>query len=165
LARRQAAAAFIAWRLTRKTPAPSTPGMGRDCSKARMQEKAGARRSSGLLMLALDPQSSSTLYVAAIGSGVFKSTDGGASWTAVNSGLPTIYLTVNTLVVDPQNPRTVYAGVAGDSAQAGVFKTTDGGISWSALNSGLTTLSVSSLAIDPQDAQHDIRWHRRRGCR
>jgi photosystem II stability/assembly factor-like uncharacterized protein len=60
----------------------------------------------------------------------------------VNSGL-----TVSTLAVDPQNPRTVYAGTYG----RGVFKTTDGGTSWSAVNSGLTTLSVNSLAIDPQN--------------
>jgi photosystem II stability/assembly factor-like uncharacterized protein len=60
----------------------------------------------------------------------------------VNSGL-----TVSTFAVDPQNPRTVYAGVGG----RGVFKTTDGGTSWSAVNSGLTTLSVNSLAIDRQN--------------
>ncbi len=80
--------------------------------------------------------------MAASGSGVFKSTDGGATWTAVNSGP-----TVSTVAVDPQNPRTVYAGVGG----RGVFKTTDGATSWSAVNSGLTTLSVNSLAIDSQN--------------
>ena len=45
-------------------------------------------------------------------------TDGGASWTAVNSGLPSI--PVNTLTIDPQNPNTVYAGTNGD----GVFAIT-----------------------------------------
>jgi hypothetical protein len=45
---------------------------------------------------------------------VFRTTDGGLNWVAVNSGLAT--LTVNTVVVDPQNPRMMYAGTA-----AGLF--------------------------------------------
>ena len=67
--------------------------------------------------MAIDPQDPSTVYDVANGS-VFKSTDGGASWSAANSGLTT--LSVNTLAIDPQNPSKVYAGTAG----GGVFAIT-----------------------------------------
>jgi photosystem II stability/assembly factor-like uncharacterized protein len=100
----------------------------------------------------VDPQNPDTLYAAgAFGDpgrdGVFKSSDGGASWNAINSGLPA-RSGVHVLAIDPQNSRTVYAGSSG----SGVFKSVDGGEGWSAVNSGLTTLSVNSLAIDPQDS-------------
>jgi hypothetical protein len=41
-----------------------------------------------VLTLAIDPSSSSTLYAGTLGAGVFKSTDGGSTWSAANSGLP-----------------------------------------------------------------------------
>ncbi len=66
------------------------------------------------------------------------STDGGTSWSAVNSGLG-----VSALAIDPGNPATPYAGTVG----GGVFKSTNGG--WSAVNSGLTATVVFALAIDP----------------
>jgi len=80
--------------------------------------------------------------------GVFKSTDGGASWSAVNSGLSNTR--VSTLAIDPMTPTTIYAGTSDGSG--GVFKSTDGGISWIAANSGLPCLpnfGAASLAIDP----------------
>jgi hypothetical protein len=47
---------------------------------------------------------------------VFQSTDGGASWKAVNSGLTA--LAVSSLTLDPQDPNTLYAGTRG----GGVFR-------------------------------------------
>jgi photosystem II stability/assembly factor-like uncharacterized protein len=52
---------------------------------------------------------------------------------------------VNTLVIDPQNPTTIYAGT-----QGGVYKTINGGSNWTAAN---TAISVLSLAIDAQNPQ------------
>ena len=86
--------------------------------------------------LAIDPQNSSTVYVASQGAGIFKSTDGGASWSSANSGLTTTYFDV--LAIDPQNPSTLYAG--GDGIGL-FFKSTDGGTSWSAVNFGLPSPS------------------------
>ena len=93
------------------------------------------------LVLAIDPQKPSTLY-AGTDHGVFKSTDGGAAWSAVNTGLPSTG--VDALAIDPATPSTLYAGGGG-----GVFKSTDGGAAWSAINTGLTTPWVGALAIDP----------------
>src|SRR5207245_2080938 len=91
--------------------------------------------------LTVDPQNPSTVYAGTDG-GVFKSTNGGANWSAANSGLTAT--DVRALAVDPQNPSTVYAG--GD----GVFKSTNGGATWNAANSGLLGTGVAALAVDPQ---------------
>ncbi|MBI4460725.1 MAG: hypothetical protein HY648_11800 [Acidobacteria bacterium] len=99
--------------------------------------------------LAVNPANAAVLYAGTVGGGVFKSTNGGSSWTAVNTGLTS--LLVLSLAIDPTSSNTVYAGTIG----GGVFKTTDGGAHWSALNSGFPDSSlesmpplITSLAID-----------------
>src|SRR6266850_2477863 len=92
--------------------------------------------------LAIDPLTPTTLYAGTAG-GVFKSMDGGASWSAI--GL----INVSALAIDPLTPTTVYAGIGtfDMGALGGVFKSTDGGVSWNA--TGSLTGIVWSLAIDP----------------
>ena len=76
---------------------------------------------------------------------MFKSTDGGGTWGAVNTGL-TASVYVAALAIDPVTPSTLYAGTDG----GGVFKSTDGGGTWSAVNTGLPDDAVVyALAIDP----------------
>jgi len=84
--------------------------------------------------LAIDSAMPTTLYAGAPGNGgVFKSTNGGGNWSAVNTGLTATW--VNTLAIDPAIPTTLYAGTGG----GGIFKSTNGGGNWSAVNTGLTT--------------------------
>jgi photosystem II stability/assembly factor-like uncharacterized protein len=59
-------------------------------------------------VLVIDPQDSDTLYCG--GEGVVRSTDGGASWTAVGSGLAG---SVRSLAIDPRDPTALYAGTSG----------------------------------------------------
>jgi hypothetical protein len=63
--------------------------------------------------LAVDPSAPATLYAGswAADFGVFKSTDGGASWTAMNAGLTSLF--VNALAIDPSTPARIYAGTEG----------------------------------------------------
>lgn len=79
------------------------------------------------------------------GPGIFRSTDGGQTWLAVNAGLESTTLTATALAVHPQDARIVYAGIVG----AGVFRSTDAGQSWSASSGGLVMNEIRSLAIDP----------------
>ena len=90
--------------------------------------------------LAIDPSTPTTLYQGTVGGGVFRSTDGGNTWTP--AGLAN--RVVRALAIDPSTPTTLYAGTGG-----GVFRSTDAGASWTAL--GLTDLhtQVEVLAIDP----------------
>src|SRR5437016_2862110 len=70
--------------------------------------------------LAINPATPTTLYAGTFsGAGVFKSTNGGASWTAINSGLPgpQVAAHVLALAIDPATPTTLYAGT-----NNGVFK-------------------------------------------
>jgi photosystem II stability/assembly factor-like uncharacterized protein len=104
------------------------------------------------LALAIDPQTTSTIYAASGGFGIIKSIDGGQTWSA-GSGLPNgpSYVSV---AIDPHTPTTIYAGSTDGSASgAGLFKSVDGGASWTAINNGITgssTLDVLGLAVDPQ---------------
>lgn len=93
--------------------------------------------------LVINPRTPSTLYAAVSGSGVFHSTDSGASWTAMNKGLPDMF--VGCLVIDPLAPSTLYAG----ALDGGVFRSSDSGVSWTAMNKGLTDTLVTCLVIDP----------------
>ena len=96
--------------------------------------------------LAVDPNTPTTLYAGTYGGGMFKSTDGGATWSPVNNGLTN--KSVWALAIASTTPAsTTYAGTYG-----GVFKSTNGGASWSAVNSGLTNTAVFALAIDPTDS-------------
>ena len=94
-------------------------------------------------VIAIDPQMSTTLY-AVTDSKVFKTSNGGESWSAANIGLANT--NVRALAIDAQTPANLYAGT-GD----GVFKSSDGGGSWTAINSGLTNTDVEALVIDPQN--------------
>jgi uncharacterized repeat protein (TIGR02543 family) len=94
-----------------------------------------------LLCLAIEPLTPYTLYAGTGGSGVFRSTNGGTTWTAVNTGLTDPWIW--SLAVNPLTPTTLYAGTDGH----GVFRSTNSGTMWTTANTGLTNLHVSSLAI------------------
>src|SRR3989441_7054166 len=84
------------------------------------------------------------LYAGTSGGGVFKSTNEGGSWSAVNTGLNST--SIFALAIDPAAPTTLYAG----TFAGGVLKSTNGGGSWSAVNSGLTNTIVETVAVDPE---------------
>jgi cysteine-rich repeat protein len=90
--------------------------------------------------LATDPNAHRTLY-AATDAGVRKTTDGGTTWSAVNSGLTG--LDVRALVAHPTVSGTLWAGTT-----SGVFATTDGGVTWSAFSTGLGTPDTRALLVD-----------------
>ena len=91
--------------------------------------------------LAINPSSPSTVYAGTAG-GVFKSTDGAASWAAASTGLTSS--TVRALAIDPASTSTIYAATNG-----GVFKSVNGGTSWASAKSGLPSGTVYALEIDP----------------
>lgn len=61
--------------------------------------------------LAIDPATPTTLYAGANIGGVFKSTNGGESWSAINTGLISTY--ISDLEIDPKTPTILYAGTFG----------------------------------------------------
>jgi len=104
---------------TAPSPTP-TPSPGRTTPSPTPTPSPGVWTPIGpkgrrILALAIDPQRPTTLYAGTDG-GVYKSTDGGANWQAINTGLTN--LGVNALAIDPRTPTTLYAGTAG----GGVFR-------------------------------------------
>lgn len=97
----------------------------------------------GINGFAIDPSNPATVYCAP-GSTVFKTTNGGGSWTAAIAGLPDSS-SVLSIAVDPTNSMTVYAGTSTGT----VFKSADGGASWNGINAGLPNIRIQALAISP----------------
>lgn len=102
----------------------------------------------------IHPADRNKLWIGSAGGGIWKSTDGGASWSAQDDFMPN--LAVCALIFDPTNPNTMYAGT-GEGAPnvdairgVGLFKSTDGGATWNKLvNTGTTDFSfVMRLASD-----------------
>jgi uncharacterized repeat protein (TIGR01451 family) len=75
---------------------------------------------------------------------VFKTTNGGASWTNISSNLPDA--PVNSLQLDASYPDTIYAGT-----DVGPFVTYNGGASWQPLGSGFPTVQIWQLNLDPRN--------------
>jgi len=84
------------------------------------------------------PATPHTFYVAS-SSGLFRSTDEGASWTQT----PLSFWTTG-LAIAPGNPNRLFAATHDN----GVQMSADGGVTWIALNTGLGTMSVNDVATD-----------------
>lgn len=103
---------------------------------------------SGAIELASDPDNPSTLFAAlwemqrtpwsmssgGPGSGLYKSTDEGVTWTAITGhGLPTTVLgKIGVAVAAGTGGRRVYALV--EAEQGGLFRSDDGGANWTLIN-------------------------------
>jgi photosystem II stability/assembly factor-like uncharacterized protein len=96
------------------------------------------------------PSAPQTMFVGTCPSRLFRSTDGGRGWTEPSARItpecPRILHTrVTTLVADPNEPDTIWAGVEID----GIHQSRDGGRSWHKVGSGLSSLDIHALAIVP----------------
>lgn len=91
------------------------------------------------------------------GNGVWKSTDGGQTWT--HMGLDTSYH-INRILIHPDNNDVVYVSavgaVFGPGGDRGVYKTTDGGKSWRKVLSGDADTGADDLAMSATNP--NIMW-------
>ncbi len=108
--------------------------------------------------LAVAPSDPKTIYAGtgesdirsdlASGNGVYKSVDGGSTWTHI--GLEDTRQ-ISRIVVDPQNPNIVYVGALGHAygpnEQRGVYKSVDGGTNWTKVLDAGSEIGISDLAI------------------
>jgi len=107
--------------------------------------------------LAIDPSQTDTMYLSLELQGIYRTTDGGNTWTPANAGLTSIY--VNQIVIDPENPSTVYASAvqadaypAGSWGPGGVYRSVDRGLNWTRCPLDLPLYDdVMSLALDAEE--------------
>jgi photosystem II stability/assembly factor-like uncharacterized protein len=138
-----------------------------DGGKSWTQVLKGVNATSGANDLSMDPTNPRILYAAfwdhqrlpwqirsgGPGSGIWKSTDGGDSWTRLGEGLPKLMGKIG-VAVSPANPDRVYAIIEAD--KGGMFRSDDAGKSWRLLGEDRLIQTRSwyymNVTADPQNA-------------
>jgi len=133
---------------------------------------AGANGASGCAMIARSKQEPKTIYAAmwdfrrqgwtfrsgGPGSGLFKSTDGGANWTEISpnnaKGLPPKPYGRIAVQVAPSKPQVVYANIEAEKGR-GLYRSDDGGANWTKLDASnfmvWRPFYFGNLIVDPKD--------------
>lgn len=130
------------------------------------------------ISMVIDPVTPSTLYLgtttnwnASLGgsiptmeNGVFKSTNGGATWVHSSNGLPrfagagSTHYDVLALAINPGNTQILYAGATSfevTGSVGSVYKSTNGGANWFEASTGIAGQDVRALFVDPADPSGD----------
>jgi photosystem II stability/assembly factor-like uncharacterized protein len=103
---------------------------------------------TGVVDVALDPSNPDIVYAAAYQrrrhvftlidggpeSAIYKSTDAGATWNKLKSGLPTVDMGRIGLAVSPVDPSVVYATIEAADGKGGIFRSDDKGATWERKN-------------------------------
>ncbi|HJS75742.1 MAG TPA: hypothetical protein VJ921_15725 [Vicinamibacteria bacterium] len=136
----------------------------------------GLATSRHIARILLDPTDLDVVYVAALGSlwgaggerGVYKTTDGGETWTRI------LHVDDDTgateLLMDPRNPKVLYAatyqrrratwGFNGGGEGSAIHKTTDGGKNWSRLTEGVPAGPKGRIGLDLYRKNPDVLYAR-----
>jgi photosystem II stability/assembly factor-like uncharacterized protein len=121
------------------------------------QPVTGSLNHPGFFVLAIDPQNPATIYAghwngcqgegcptAQVTDGLFKSTDGGATWKKTFLSSMNVY----SVAVDPQQSNVLYAGTI-----EGLYRSADAGETWRKI-AGIDVAGWGSVVVpDPQDAR------------
>jgi photosystem II stability/assembly factor-like uncharacterized protein len=139
----------------------------------------GANASTGCSLMSMDPTTPKTIYAgmwdfrrrgwtfrsggnganAPSGSGLFKSTDGGATWTELDAqsakGLPTKPWGRVAVAIAPSKPDVVYAVIEAEPPKNGLYRSNDGGRTWQALDRSQAMIwrpfYFANLIVDPKN--------------
>ncbi|MEK9138589.1 MAG: hypothetical protein AAB393_15810, partial [Bacteroidota bacterium] len=99
--------------------------------------------------MAINPATPAIIYSAGLDSGVYKTTNAGVSWFAVNTGLT--YVKVQALAICRSNPNVLYAGTdQNGGANSGIYVTTDAGANWTFASTGIIdNRGIQGISINP----------------
>jgi photosystem II stability/assembly factor-like uncharacterized protein len=149
-------------------------GMYKSTDAGKTWTHLGLRDSQMIANVVVDPKNPNRLFVAALGHpygpnperGIFRSTDGGASFQKVL--YKDEYVSANDVRLDPNDPNVVYGalwqqqqgftengafGGTATSNDGGIFKSTDGGTTWKQLTNGLPSVLEANLAMAPSNSK------------
>ena len=93
---------------------------------------------------AVSPSNSQIIYVIR-GNSLYKTINGGGTWTAITGTLPTGSAQLTWIAVKDTDPNTVYVTFSGYSAGNKIFKSTDGGTTWVNYSTGLPNLPANCV--------------------
>ncbi len=143
-------------------------GMYKSTDAGKTWTHLGLRDSQMIANIAVDPRNPNRLFVAALGHpygpnaerGIFRSTDGGATFEKVL--YKDDYTSGNDVQLDPANPNHIYATLwqqqqgfyengSFGGGTGGIFKSTDGGTTWKQLTTGLPAVTQANLAVSPSN--------------
>lgn len=99
--------------------------------------------------IVVDPSNGNVIYLAVSGGGVWKTTDGGTTWSPRTESLGS--LSTGALAMDPTNSQVLYLGLGDpfDGTGIGLLKTTDGAATWSAPVYLGTSTVIADLIVSP----------------
>ena len=121
---------------------------------------------TGVVDVQLDPSNSDVVYAAAYQrrrhvftlidggpeSAIYKSTDAGATWNKVTSGLPSVDMGRIGLAVSPADPNVVYATVEAADGKGGIFRSNDKGATWEKRNDfDVGAMYYARVVADPKN--------------
>jgi photosystem II stability/assembly factor-like uncharacterized protein len=144
-------------------------GVYKSTDAGKTWKRMGLENSEHIQNVVVDPRNSNVVYVSAIGPlwrpggdrGLFKTTDGGATWKNILPGTENSGAT--DIVMDPAKPDTIYVAMlqrrrqvgqlVGGGPDSGIFKSTDAGAHFTKLTNGLPTLEMGrvGLGISPKN--------------
>jgi len=138
---------------------PNTLGIAANQSRVYLTSNGGASwtkagnlpgTGASLSCIAFDPASASTVYVGSVATSatanhLWKSTNGGATWAAIDTGTGFPFgIPVHVVRADPKIAGKVYTGT-----DFGVYVSSDGGATWSRFGSNLPLVAVRDLYVAP----------------
>jgi photosystem II stability/assembly factor-like uncharacterized protein len=134
---------------------PSTPGVDPALLKGLSYRLVGPSRGGRVTTVTGVPSQPRTFYMGVASGGLFRTTDGGVTWSPLSDG--TIPLgSMGSIAVADSDPRIIYVGTGSDGVRSnvstgrGVYKSTDGGATWQF--SGLYNAGqIGGVRIHPTD--------------
>ena len=147
-------------------------GIYRSTDGGKTFKNVGLTQSEHISKIIVDPTNSNTVYVAVQGPlwspggerGLYKTTDGGSTWNNILSKGP--YCGVTDIVMDPTNPKVIYAAthqrhrtvwaLLNTGPESGIFKSSDGGATWKELTNGIPGGDKGKIALGVSPQENNV---------